>query len=166
MFDRIQGYTLLELMTALAIVSILILMAVPLFSGYTEQGKIDELKANLLKAATAQEKYFANTGKYATSSAALASYDFPEVPNSKMKLFTGAVIINGIGMVYWVAGNYDVNSHVSGTYNECWIYFSSLVGTGDNFIRLHQETDNITADPSVCPLSNIAGVCNLDAICK
>lgn len=166
MFYRIKGHTLLELMAALLVVSVLIVVAIPLFTGYTEQGKIDELKANLLKAAAAQEKHFANTGRYATSPAALDSYGFPDVPNSKMKLFTGAVISSGIGMTYWVAGNYDVNSNVSNTYNECWVYFSSLVGTGDNFIRLHQETDNITADPSVCPLSGISGVCNLDAICK
>jgi len=160
---RVSGYTLIELMVTLAIVSILIFAAIPLFSGYTEQGKIDELKANLLKAAAAQEKYFANTGMYAAAENTLQNYGFPTPPNAKMKFFTGAIIKQGLGMTYWVAGNYDVNSHVSNTYNECWIYFGSVIGTGnaDNFIRIHQETKNITIDIATCPYCP-----DPDTICK
>ena len=174
MFDRIKGHTLLELMAALAIVSVLIFAAIPLFSGYTEQGKIDELKAYVLKAAAAQEKYFANTGKYASQESALNSYGFPQEPSPKMKLSTGAIVLDGIGMTYWVAGNYDINSSVSNTYNECWVYFGQVLGTGnaDNFMRLHDETRNISTDPSTCPLTNkkmdngVMMVCDLDAMCK
>lgn len=160
---KLKGHSLLELIAALTIVSILVYAAIPLFSDYTEQGKIDELKAYLLKAAGSQEKYFANTGKYAASSTTLQTYGFPTVPNTKMKLFTGAIIRNGIGMTFWVAGNYDVNSSVSNTYKECWIYFGSMLGTGnaDNFMRLHQETKNLTIDISTCPDCPV-----LDNICK
>lgn len=158
---KISGYTLIELMVALAIVSILVLAAIPLFSGYSESGKIDELKANLLKAASSQEKYFVNTGKYAASDTTLQKYGFPTPPNNKMKLFTGAIIRQGMGMTYWVAGNYDVNPDVTNAYSECWIYFGSVLGTrgSDNFIRIHQETDNkTTTDCPNCPA--------LDTICK
>lgn len=160
---KVSGYTLIELMVTLAIVSILVLAAIPLFSGYTEQGKIDELKANLLNAASAQEKYFANTGKYSAVNTTLANYGFPVPGNPKMKLFTGAIIREGTGMTYWVAGNYDVNPDVTNTYSECWIYFGSVIGTGgsDNFIRLHEETANKTINPASCPYCPL-----LDNICK
>jgi len=169
MFDRTLGHTLLELIAVLAIVSTLILVSIPLFTGYTEQGKIDNLKANLLKAAAAQEKHYATSGLYATSEFVLTSYGFPQDINEKMKLFTGAILIDGLGMTYWVAGNYDINPDVSYTYNECWIYFGPVLGTGnaDNFMRLHDETKNITADPTDCPLSDkLHGICDLDSICK
>jgi len=160
---KVHGSTLLELMVTLGIISILVLAAIPLFSGYTEQGKIDELKANLLKAAASQEKYFANTGKYAAGETILQSYGFPTPPNTKMKLFTGAIIRQGIGMTYWVAGNYDVNPQATDTYAECWIYFGSVLGTGgsDSFVRIHKETGNKTIDAVSCP--NCPA---LDTICK
>lgn len=160
---KVHGSTLLELMVTLGILSILVVVAIPLFSGYTEQGKIDELKANLLKAAASQEKYFANTGRYAAANNTLQNYGFPTPPNIKMKFFTGAILKEGLGMTYWVAGNYDVNPDVSNTYSECWIYFGSIIGTGnaDNFIRIHQETKNITINVATCPDCPV-----LDTICK
>lgn len=164
---RIAAYTFIELMAALLIISILIVASIPLFSGYTEGGKIDELKANLLKAASSQEKFFSNTGKFAATAEAgtplMKDYDFPTPPNSKMKLFTGVIIRESIGMSYWVAGNYDINSSISDTYNECWIYFGSVLGTGgsDNFVRLHHERTNQTIDIATCPYCPA-----LDTICK
>jgi prepilin-type N-terminal cleavage/methylation domain-containing protein len=113
-----RGHTLIELMVVLGIVSILVLASIPLFSSYMDQTRVDELKALMLKAAAAQEKHFAVTGTFAATSSLLTNYDFPDVPNNKIKLFTGARIIDGRGMTFWVNGSYDLGK----ASRECWIY--------------------------------------------
>jgi len=118
---KTRGYTLIELMVVLAIVSVLVVASIPLFDSYMEQTRIDELKATILKAAASQEKYFAATGRYSASAIDLQKYDFPDLPSTKMKLFTGIWIGNGRGMVYWVNGSYDLG-HAE---RECWIYLGS-----------------------------------------
>lgn len=118
LLNRQRGHTLIELMVVLGIVSILVFASIPLFSSYMDQTKVDELKALIIKAAAAQEKHFAVTGTFAATSNLLVNYDFPDVPNSKIKLFTGARIIDGRGMTFWVNGSYDLGK----ASRECWIY--------------------------------------------
>lgn len=158
-----SGHTLIELLVVMGIVSILAVVAIPLFQSYQEDSRIDELKATLLKAAAAQENYFAATGQYAALPETLANHGYPTLPNDKMKLFTGIHFTSRTGMTYWVAGNYDVNPDVTNTYNECWIYVGAVMGTGDsdNFMRLHKETGNESKDVSVCPYCP-----TLDEVCK
>ncbi len=131
---RHRGHTLIELVVSLAILSILILAAIPLFDSYSDQTKIDELKAVILRAAASQEKHFSATGTYAASASLLQNYDFPAVPNSKMKLFTGVIIHGGTGMTFWVNGSYDIGN----ADRACWIYLGSTMGTGgdNNFTEL------------------------------
>lgn len=116
--NRHRGHTLLELIIAMFVVSILAYASIPLFNSYSEETKIDELKATILKAVTAQERFFAATGSYATSAILLTNYDFPEIPNSKMKIFTGARVEAGVGMTFWVNGSYDIGRPE----RECWVY--------------------------------------------
>lgn len=129
-----RGHTLIELIVTLVIVSILVLAAIPLFNSYSDQTRVDELKAFILRGAASQEKHFTAHGTYATSASLLQNYDFPTVPNNKMKLFTGVIIRQGVGMTYWVNGSYDIG-HAD---RECWIYVGSTMGTGgdNNFMRL------------------------------
>lgn len=162
MFIKSSGHTLIELMVTVFIISILAFAAIPIFSSYTEDSRIDELKANLLKAAAAQEKYFAARGQYAPSSASLSSYGFP-ADTDDMKLFTGLIFRQNVGMSFWVAGNRDVNPDVTDTYNECWVYFGTVLGPGgsDNFMRLHEETGNNSTNISGCSICPA-----LDDVCK
>jgi prepilin-type N-terminal cleavage/methylation domain-containing protein len=129
-----RGHTLIELIVSLAVVSILVLAAIPLFDSYSDQTRIDELKAVILRAAASQEKHFSSTGNYAASASLLHNYDFPAVPNSKMKLFTGVIMRTGTGMTYWVNGSYDIG----GASRACWLYLGSTMGTSDdsNFMEL------------------------------
>ncbi len=118
---RQKGHTLIELMVVLAIISVLVVAAIPLFDSYMEQTRIDELKATILKAAASQEKYFAATGKYSASAIDLQKYDYPPVTDTKMKLFTGVRINDGRGMTFWVNGSYDLGK----AERECWVYIGS-----------------------------------------
>jgi prepilin-type N-terminal cleavage/methylation domain-containing protein len=119
--EKHRGHSLIELMVVLVITSVLVLVAIPLFDSYMDETKIDELQALILKAAASQEKHFAAKGVYAASGNLLANYDFPPLPNDKMKLFTGIWIEEGTGMTYWVNGSYDIGK----AERECWIYRGS-----------------------------------------
>ena len=158
-----SGHTLIELMVVMGIITILAYVAIPIFKGYSEDGRIDELKATLLKAATAQEKHFASTGQYAALSSSLSNSGYPTPPNNKMTLHTGLIFQHNVGMSFWVAGNYDVNPDVTEAYNECWVYFGSVLGTSDsnNFVRLYKETGAISTDTS-----GISHCPTLDQVCK
>lgn len=121
LISRRKGHTLIELMVVLAIISVLVVAAIPLFDSYMEETRIDELKAMILKAAASQEKYFAATGKYSASAIDLQKYDYPPVTDPKMKLFTGVRINDGRGMTFWVNGSYDLGK----AERECWVYIGS-----------------------------------------
>lgn len=162
MFKK-SGHTFIELLVVLVIISTLAFVSIPLFQGYTRDSKIDELKATLLKAAAAQEKYFASKGQYSALDSSLQVYGYPELPNDKMKLFTGVYFTARTGMTFWVAGNYDIDSNISNTYNECWIYAGTVLGTNEssNFIRLHDEVENNSRNIADLPFSP-----SLDDVCK
>jgi len=116
-----RGHTLIELMVVLSIISILVAASIPLFTSYMDQTRVDELKALMLKAAASQEKHYSSTGNYAATGNLLVNYDFPSVPNAKMKLFTGIWIEEGPSMKFWVNGSYDLGK----AERECWIYRGS-----------------------------------------
>ncbi|MGI6394150.1 MAG: type IV pilin protein [bacterium] len=125
---KVSGHTLLEILVVLAIISILVFASIPLFSSYSEQAKIDELKAVMLKVAASQERCFSAKGEYGASAYHLQNFDFPNVPNDKMALATGIIIKGGVGMTYWVNGKYDIGKE----HKVCFIYHGSTMGTGED----------------------------------
>ena len=59
-----SGFTLVELLTVIAIIGILAAMAIPQFSSYRQRGFEATLRSDLKNAATAQEGYFAQHRDY------------------------------------------------------------------------------------------------------
>jgi len=60
------GFTLIELMVTLAIISILAAIALPSYTEYVKKGRRSDAKAGLLNVQMAQEKYRANHISYGT----------------------------------------------------------------------------------------------------
>lgn len=58
------GYTLVEVMTAVAIVAIITAVAVPAYSGYVQRGRLTEAFTGLGAGQTAAEQFWANNRTY------------------------------------------------------------------------------------------------------
>jgi prepilin-type N-terminal cleavage/methylation domain-containing protein len=63
---RYPGFTLVELMITLAILSILGAIAVPMYIGYVEEGRLSAVRANVEPLRLALEDFFLENGTYQT----------------------------------------------------------------------------------------------------
>jgi prepilin-type N-terminal cleavage/methylation domain-containing protein len=62
-----KGFTLIEIMIAIAIIGILAMIAIPQFMGYSERSRNTAAQSDLRNAVTAQEAYFLENKIYAGS---------------------------------------------------------------------------------------------------
>jgi len=62
--SRSHGFTLIELMVTIAIVSVLAAIAIPAYNGYIKTAKMAEAKTNLSALRLAQEEYFLENNTY------------------------------------------------------------------------------------------------------
>lgn len=74
MKQRMQGITLIELMTVIAILAIIATIAVPSYRGYMRRAQRADATAELLRVRSAQEKFFLQNNRYATP----AEFDDPK----------------------------------------------------------------------------------------
>ena len=70
-YRRGRGFTLIEIMIAIAIIGILAMIAIPQFTGYSKRSRNTAAQSDLRNAVTAQEAYFLNNKIYAGSVANL-----------------------------------------------------------------------------------------------
>ena len=102
-FSDKKGFTLIELAIVVSIVGILAALAVPIFDSFSDDSKIDELKSQMLVAAASQEKFYLSEGRYGNTgtdkNALVSKYAFPR-DTEQMKLKTGIIIKDGVGMGY------------------------------------------------------------------
>ncbi len=68
-----EGFTLIELMTTMVIISLLAGIALPKFANTKEQAAIAAMKSDLRNLAAAEETYFADYLQYSTSLTAIDS---------------------------------------------------------------------------------------------
>lgn len=68
-----QGFTLLELMIAVAILAVLAGVGIPTYNGYIENSREAKLMSNIATIEVFQENYRLRTGSYATVGANLAA---------------------------------------------------------------------------------------------
>lgn len=66
-YNRIRGFTLIEIMVVVAIVSILAAIAIPNYRSYVIRSARTSAQTELLQLATLQERIFLNSSAYSTS---------------------------------------------------------------------------------------------------
>lgn len=75
--NRPHGFTLIELMVAVAIVAILTVIAIPQYTKYVMQSRRPDAKQALLDLAAREERYYTLNNTYTTSATALGYAAFP-----------------------------------------------------------------------------------------
>lgn len=69
-----NGFTLVELLVVVVIVSILAAIAIPRFSNTKEKAYVAAMKSDLRNLATAEESFFFDSSKYTVSLAQMSGY--------------------------------------------------------------------------------------------
>jgi len=64
---RNRGFSLLEVMIVVAIIAILSMIAIPIYSNYTKKARWTDAKIHLPEIRVAEEQYFAEYDKYTTN---------------------------------------------------------------------------------------------------
>jgi type IV pilus assembly protein PilA len=72
------GFSLIELLVVVAIISLLAAIAIPQFSAYRTRAVDDQMKSDLRNAASAMESYFADKNAYPVSVSALQGVGFSQ----------------------------------------------------------------------------------------
>ena len=86
MLKRQLGFTLIELMIAVAIVGILAALAYPSYDEYVKRGNRAEGQALLSDASARQERYYTQNYKFTTSISSLYGGDSAKSANDKYQL--------------------------------------------------------------------------------
>ena len=113
-----SGFTLIEIITVVAIIAILAAVIVPKFVGRTEDAKVSAAKADIAAIETALDAYEADNGNYPSSEQTLESLVYistvPPVPNNWKGPYLKKRPGNdpwGGAYVYVCPGVYNVNSY-------------------------------------------------------
>jgi len=138
-----RGFSLIELLVALAIVAILASIAIPEYSEYVNKGRRSDAKAFLMQLVSDQESFYAQNFSYANSILAANQLAYDDLLSPEGK-YTAALTIQPAGCAAGVEacrtysftvtpvlvdnrctsltleGNGTRNSTGTGTVEDCW----------------------------------------------
>ena len=97
MLRRQRGFSLIELMIALAIVAILLGVALPAYNNSVDRGRQGEAMSALLEGAQALERYYSANGRYTDTNGNLAAVFPTQVPASGTAYYTIAPVSGSVG---------------------------------------------------------------------
>ena len=90
-----RGFSLMELLIALAIIAVLTAIAIPNYSAYIARGKRSEARANLVEAATWMERWRTERGRYddpANANNPPPGFPWAQIPRTGTANYTVAVV--------------------------------------------------------------------------
>ena len=141
-----EGFTLIELLVVMIIIGILAAIAIPVFLNQRAKGWDSAVKSDLKNAATAQETFLTETGRYspAVTEVALQGFKFSPVANytgtpaaiSVLTYTTGATANSFAagGTTVATAGNAAYCMVATSASAQIWVYDSRNGGLQPNTI--------------------------------
>lgn len=90
-----RGFTLMELLIALAIVGLLAAVAIPNYQAYVKKGQRSEAQAALTELAQYMQRHYTNSGSYYADavSKSLPKLPFSQLPKTGTAFYTFALVI-------------------------------------------------------------------------
>jgi type IV pilus assembly protein PilE len=136
-----RGFTLIELMIAIAIAAILVAIALPSYTAYVKRSKVPAALDALSALATRMEQCYQDTGSYSNCAACTAG-SIPQPPNFTVSCpaatwtstaFTAQAVGTGTMTNYTYtidqSGNRATTSHPRGSNTGCWTTRGSTCDT-------------------------------------
>lgn len=129
---KIKGFTLVELMIVVAIVSILASIAVPAYNNYVLRGKLTEAMTELAGMRVKLEQYYQDYKNYGSGACGVA---VPISPNVKYFTYTcvlgatdqsytatatGLTTQGTANFIYSIDQDNNKTTEISGTLTNCW----------------------------------------------
>lgn len=102
---RFQGFTLIELMIAMAIIAILASIAIPTYNGYVRRGKTTEATSTLADLRVRLERYYADQTPPSYDNDGACGVAMPNTP--AVKYFTYACVTDGQTFTITATGEDD-----------------------------------------------------------
>jgi len=136
---RASGFSLIELMTVVAIIAILASIALPAYDKYVLRGKRVEARAHLFDAAAILERYYSDNNRYAD-----ADNTFPTIKICKT--------VNSCMTVPTETGKYDLTINTGAPYQTYTLKAEPTFNDpecGDFFLR-HDSTKYTSFGPLEC----------------
>lgn len=99
---RVRGFTLIELMVAVAVLGVIIAIAYPAYTDFVERGRRSEAHEALKNVATLQEQFYTNNKGYSGSLSDLGIGAMTENDHYQLSLSTGNTI-GGFAQSYTVS---------------------------------------------------------------
>lgn len=90
-----RGFSLMELITAMAIIAVLTAIAIPNYTAYIARGKRSEARANLVEAANWMERWRTERGRYddpANANNPPPGFPWAQIPRTGTANYTVAVV--------------------------------------------------------------------------
>ena len=134
MYKKMRGITLMELMIVVIIVGILAAVAYPNYREFAARAKRNEAKAELLKIATNQERFYLNNNTYTNDMTQLGfpvaddfvtesgSYTI-DVAGADASNYTATALYNNADNELNKCGSFQIDGRgtkSSGPYTDCW----------------------------------------------
>ncbi|MBB3185463.1 type IV pilus assembly protein PilE [Halomonas fontilapidosi] len=142
---RSAGFTLIELMIAVAVIGILASIAIPSYQGYVERARVSDGQSGLMQAAQEMERCYTVNSAYLAS--CLVTTKSPDEAYSQIQL------VNSDGSAWTVSEKSSfvlrASSPTKPVTDGCdflWVKSDGVKGSGDG-----TDTDgNLSGDPGEC----------------
>ncbi|HNT27508.1 MAG TPA: prepilin-type N-terminal cleavage/methylation domain-containing protein [bacterium] len=160
MRTAVRGYTLVELLIVMAVVSILAATALVSYDEYARKSRVENLKARILDAAVAQERFFTARGRYTSVLSDLLDFGWKDPNPEGVRITTGVFLGVGVNQSFWVAGHTDIDKTLD-AYHECWFYPGRTPVTtarvANGFVQLWDDRKN--QQTATVPYTTLDGSC-------